>query len=123
MTPDMTNQSPDVGTAADAAVPSEATAAPVTTSQVIRKAADILAAKGWCQSAFTGAGGTVCAAMALFMAEGEHAGEYSLKAMDYMRKFTGALSLPAWNDLYTTTYEDVQTLFKNAANIAEKEGD
>jgi hypothetical protein len=89
---------------------------------VIRKAADILAAKGWCQQYYT-SGGRVCSSMALIDADTSFGGNALqranyLKALDYFRRFTGALSLPAWNDLYATTYEDVQT-----ANLAEQEGD
>jgi hypothetical protein len=124
-TENMQNQSPDVGTGgtADAELAPETTttAAPITTSQVIRKAADILAHKGWCQGYYA-AGTMVCAQMALIEASGDNKREY-FAALAYMRKFIGALSLPTWNDMYNTTYEDVQRLFKDAANLAELEND
>jgi hypothetical protein len=124
----MQNQSPDVGTttAADAAEPNEVTVASVTTSQVIRKAADILAQAGWCQGSWASQDGRVCAFLAILQAEKEFTGVqgiHGLTAAEYMRRFTGALSLPAYNDLYSTTYEDVQALFKRAADLAESEGD
>lgn len=74
--------------------------------------------------------GGICASMAITIVCGGHAkvdsdGGYPqyAKAHDYIRKLTGPLSLPAWNDLFTTTAEDVFALFKNAANLAEAEGD
>jgi hypothetical protein len=127
------NQSPTVGTTLSAAVETATeTPAVVTTSQVIRKAAEILAHKGWCQQSYE-QGGRVCATMALYEAERHLTGSsiapqidpkpISLKAMDYMRKFTGALSLPTYNDMYSTTLEDVLLLFKRAAELAEAQRD
>jgi hypothetical protein len=101
----------------------------VTTSQVIRHAAEILSKQGWNQGSYMSNDGRVCATFALYQSERELIWEegpllhHSLKAVDIMQKFTGALSLAFWNDMYTTTAEDVFLLFKNAAQLAEQQGD
>lgn len=122
--PNMQNQSPDVGTHVPAQDPATASPVPVRTSTVIRWAAERLARDGWCQGDYA-RDGRVCAQMAVIEASSElgaKEGAY-LDALTYMRKFIGAQSLPLWNDSFATAYEDVQALFKNAADLAESKCD
>lgn len=86
-----------------------------------RNAITIMKKYGWCQGIPKAPGGPVCAARALNIAVARRTGGLWASAYE-AQKWLGlyGMTIPQWNDSYSTTFEDVVARFTRAADRLEE---
>lgn len=94
----------------------------MTPAEVLRKAADVIRARGWRQHDYGEESGPVCAVGALNVAMGgdpwDDHGPYT--AEERLRQFLGwGDSVSRWNDARGRTVEEVIAALEKAASLAE----
>lgn len=99
-----------------------------TAAEVIREARNVLFERGWAQNAYTAGDGSVCIRKAIRLADARDAAQVEYRgsiARDCCEALSAALGDPsvlaglAFNDLPSTTFDDVLEVLDRAEKIAE----
>lgn len=92
--------------------------AQLTTSMVLTRGLEILNATGWCKELYSDGKGRHCMAGAIFAQQPEDEAKYRAIAAltDAVEEVTsfGYSSVSTYNDLASTTWEDVQHIYNQA---------
>lgn len=89
----------------------------ITTSEFLRRAADVLEEDGWCQGRGTDGQGRHCAVGAMCSVAVDHGQATSVHLLPLRARLEGPLS--DWNDEPGRTKEEVLALFRNTADELE----
>ena len=96
----------------------------MTPAEVLSKARDVLAERGWTQRTGERASGEVCTVRATFIAAHRDR-ELAWQVESLIAEAAGlysAFNVPTWNDAPERTYEDVILALKQAEELAVERG-